>query len=158
MSDKNDKKDAPAEGAAKKSPMMMIVIAVAVVAMVAMFLVGKQVSAKSKPAVKKPVEHGPTLSLDEFLVNLSDPGGDHFLKVTVALGLNKDKGKTPESLKEQTPMIRDAVLTSLGSRTRDDVGAETGRQKLKADIKKKVNAALGEDDVDDVYFSNFVTQ
>ena len=55
-------------------------------------------------------------------------------------------------------MIRDAVLTSLGSKTRDEVSSGTGRDKLKVDIKKKVNAALGEDDVDDVYFSNFVTQ
>ena len=55
----------------------------------------------------------------------------------MALGLSKEKGKTPETLKEQTPMIRDAVLTSLSSKTRDDVNAGSGREKLKTDIKKK---------------------
>ena len=134
------------------------VLALVVVALIAVFVIGKQVSAKSKHTGPKPVEHGPTMPLDEFLVNLADPSGDHFLKVTVNLGLSKDKGKTPETLKEQTPMIRDAVLTSLGSKMRADVSTDAGREKLKADIKKKVNAALGEDDVQDVYFSNFVTQ
>jgi flagellar FliL protein len=157
MSDKKDNKAAEAGTAPKKPPMMIIIIVVAVIAMAAMFVVGKQVSAKAKPAVKK-VEHGPVMSLDEFLVNLSDSDGDHFLKVTVGLGLDKEKGKTPETLKEQVPMIRDAVLSSLSSKMRAEVSSADGREKLKADIKKRVNTALGENDVDDVYFSNFVTQ
>jgi flagellar basal body-associated protein FliL len=41
---------------------------------------------------------------------------------------------------------------------RTEVSSADGREKLKADIKKRVNSELGEDDVDDVYFSNFVTQ
>jgi flagellar protein FliL len=159
MAEKNDKKKTADEAAPKnKMPMIAILVAVMVVAMVATFIVGKQVSANSKTDVKKPVEHGPILPLDEFLVNLADPSGDHFLKVTVNLGLSKAKGKTPETLKEQVPMIRDAILTALGSQTRDDVSSLPGRDKLKDEIKKKVNAALGEDDVEDVYFTNFVTQ
>ncbi len=63
------------------------------------------------------------LTLDEFLVNLADPGSDHFLKVTVGLELDKDKGKTPETLKDDTPLIRDAVLSSLASKTRDQTRA-----------------------------------
>lgn len=156
--DKNDKAAAETEGAPKKKPIIVIIAAVAVVAMIAVFVIGKQVSAKSKRHGPKPVEHGPVMPLDEFLVNLADPGGDHFLKVTVNLGLSKAKGKTPDTLKDQIPMIRDAVLVSLSNQTRADVSSESGRDKLKADIKKKVNAALGEDDVQDVYFSNFVTQ
>src|SRR5579875_1793413 len=116
MAEKKDKKESAAEGAPKKSPMLIIVAAVVVVALIAVFMIGKQVSAKSKHSGPKPVEHGPTMPLDEFLVNLADPGGDHFLKVTVNLGLSKEKGKTAESLKDQTPMIRDAVLTSLNSK------------------------------------------
>ena len=158
MADKSENKGAAADSGAKKNPMIMIMAAILVVVLIGAFVAVKQVSAKSKPAGPKPVEHGPIMPLDEFLVNLADPSGDHFLKLTVNLELSKDKGKTPESMKEQTPLIRDAVLTSLGSKTRDDVSTDSGRNKLKADIKKKVNVALGEDDVTDVYFSNFVTQ
>ena len=152
-----EKKDDAAGG--KKKPPMMIIIAVFVVVLLgAAFFVVQKASTKQKGHAVKKVEKGPVLSLDEFLVNLADPGSDHFLKVTVGLELDKAKGKTPEALKEDTPLIRDAVLSSLSSKTRDQIAPEGGREKLKADIKKKVNTALGEDDVQGVYFTNFVTQ
>ena len=155
-----DKEKTDTAAGAKKGPPMMIIMAVfAVVVLGAAFMMVQKASAKQKDgsAVKK-VEKGPVMTLDEFLVNLSDPGSDHFLKVTVGLELDKSKGKTAESLKEETPAIRDAVLTALSSQTRDQVTPIKGREKLKADIKKNVNEALGEDDVQDVYFTNFVTQ
>ncbi len=160
MADKKaEEKKEEAAGGKKKGPPMMIIMAVfAVVVLGAAFFMVQKASAKQKgPAVKK-VEKGPVLSLDEFLVNLADPGSDHFLKVTVGLELDKSKGKAPEALKEDTPLIRDAVLSSLSSKTRDQLSLEAGREKLKAEIKKKVNIALGEDDVQGVYFTNFVTQ
>ena len=158
MADKSEKTETAA--GAKKGPPMMIIMAVfAVVVLGAAFMMVQKANAKQKEgaAVKK-VEKGPVMTLDEFLVNLSDPGSDHFLKVTVGLELDKAKGKTAESLKEETPAIRDAVLTALSSQSRDQVTPIKGREKLKAEIKKNVNAALGEDDVQGVYFTNFVTQ
>jgi flagellar basal body-associated protein FliL len=157
MADKaEEKKDA---APVKKGPPMMIIMAVfAVVVLGAAFMMVQKASAKQKGGAVKKVEKGPVMTLDEFLVNLSDPGSDHFLKVTVGLELDKSKGKTAESLKEQTPEIRDAILTSLASETRDQVAPESGRQKLKTQIKKNVNTALGEEDVQNVYFTNFVTQ
>lgn len=159
MAEKTDKNKAASEdGAKKKNPLMLIFAAVAVVALIATFVIGKNVSAKSHAKSHKTVEHGPIMPLDEFLVNLSDPSGDHFLKVTVNLELSKKSGKTPESLKEMTPLIRDAVLKSLSSETRRDISSEKGRDLLKADILKQVNTALGADDVTEIYFSDFVTQ
>ncbi len=151
-----DKKEA---AGAKKGPPMMVIMAVfAVIVLGAAFVMVQKASAKQKGGEAKKVEKGPVVTLDEFLVNLSDPGSDHFLKVTVGLELDKEKGKTAESLKDVTPEIRDAVLSSLSSETRDQVAPESGREKLKAQIKKKVNEALGEEDVKNVYFTNFVTQ
>jgi len=147
-----------ADSAKKKPPILIIGAVIALVALAGVFFVGKQVSAKGKAGAVQHVEKGPVLVLDEFLVNLSDSSGDHFLKATVGLELDKDKGKTPESLKEQIAPIRDAVLSSLSSKTRDQVSPLPGREKLKAEIKKKVNESLGEDDVRSVYFTNFVTQ
>ncbi len=162
MADKKaeTEKNGETDGAAgKKKPPLMIIIAVfAVVILGAGFFVVQKVSAKSRgPQVKK-VEKGPVFTLDEFLVNLADPGSDHFLKVTVGLELDKAKGKTPETLKDDTPLIRDAILSSLSSKTRNQLTPESGREQLKDDIKKKVNEALGENDVQGVYFTNFVTQ
>ena len=156
---KTEEKKEDAAGGKKKGPPMMIIMAVfAVVVLGAAFFMVQKANAKQKTTEVKKIEKGPVLSLDEFLVNLADPGSDHFLKVTVGLELDKSKGKAPEALKEDTPLIRDAVLSSLASKTRDQLAVEGGREKLKAEIKKKVNAALGEEDVQGVYFTNFVTQ
>ena len=158
MAEKKDEKKEEAAGGKKQPPMMIIMAVFAVVVLGAAFLMVQKASAKQKAPEAKKVEKGPVLTLDEFLVNLADPGSDHFLKVTVGLELDKAKGKTPEAMKEQTPLIRDAVLSSLSSKTRDQIGAGAGREKLKAEIKKKVNESLGEEDVQGVYFTNFVTQ
>ena len=157
---KTEKTEKDDKGVKKKSPVMMIAAVIAVAAILGGFVISNKVSAKSKDGgtAKKKMEPGPVMPLDEFLVNLADPGGDHFLKVTVNLELDKDKGKTAESLKEQVAPIRDAVLSALCSKTRDEITPIGGRDKLKGEIKKDVNAALGEDDVQGVYFTNFVTQ
>ena len=155
----SEKKEAEKGAAKKKPPMMIIAAVIAVAAILGGFVIGSKVSAKSKDGASvKKVEPGPVMPLDEFLVNLADPSGDHFLKVTVNLELSKDKGKTAESLKEQVAPIRDAILSALCSKTRDEITPLGGREKLKSDIKKDVNASLGEDDVQGVYFTNFVTQ
>ena len=159
MAEKKTEAKAKAAMDGKKKPPMMVILAVlAVVVLGAALFIVQKANAKSKSHGVKKVEKGPVLTLDEFLVNLADPGNDHFLKVTVGLELDKGKGKTPETLKDDTPLIRDAVLSSLASKTRDQIGPEVGRDKLKVEIKKRVNEALGEDDVQGVYFTNFVTQ
>jgi flagellar protein FliL len=147
------------EAPKKKNPMMMIMIMVVVAAVVftVVFVVGKKVSAKSKPATAV-VERGTMIELDEFLVNLADPGNDHFMKVTIDLEVTKKSGKTTETMKDDVPRVRDAVLTAMGGKLRDDVSTNAGRDKLKADIKSRVNAALGDPIVMNVYFANFVTQ
>jgi flagellar FliL protein len=159
MPDKKDEKTAEGGAAKKKPPIIIIAIAIAAVAIIGGLVVGKTVSAKSKSAAEKPKPvPGPIMPLDEFLVNLADPSGDHFLKVTVALELDPKSGATPDTLKDRVAPIRDAVLTALCSRTRDQITPLDGRDQLKADIRKDVNTALGEPDVRTVYFSDLVTQ
>ncbi|MCW3061586.1 MAG: fliL [Capsulimonas sp.] len=158
-----NKAQTPADGSAatgKKSPVIMIaIVAVILLAIIGTFLVTKSVSAKSKGvAAKKHVEHGPVMTLDEFLVNLADNSGDHFLKVTVGVEINKEKGVSEEAMKEKVALIRDAIVTSLSSQTREDVATPKGRDLLKLEMKKRINEQLGDDLIKGVYFTNFVTQ
>lgn len=160
MAKTKEDKDNGAVGTKKKGPpLLIIMVAIAVVSAGGCFIIVKKSSASANhPAKKVKVEQGPVLQLDEFLVNLADANGDHFLKVSVGLELSKEKGKTPEGMKEDIAPIRDAVLTCLNSKNRQEVSTNAGRDKLKTEILKRVNAALGEDDVESVYFTNFVTQ
>jgi flagellar basal body-associated protein FliL len=135
-----------------------IVLGTTLVVLIVAMVVVHHASAKSRVHVKAPIVHGPVLTLDEFLVNLADPSGDHYLKVTVGLELDPASGKTADSLKDQVPIIRDAVLTSLTSKTRDQVDTLQGREDLRNEIKTGVNQAIGQNIITHVYFTDFVTQ
>ena len=144
MADKKTEEKKEEAGGKKKGPPMMIIMAVfAVVVLGAAFFMVQKASAKQKTTEVKKVEKGPVLSLDEFLVNLADPGSDHFLKVTVGLELDKAKGKAPEALKEDTPLIRDAVLSSLASKTRDQLAVEAGAREAEGGDQEEGQRRLG---------------
>jgi flagellar FliL protein len=144
------------ESPKKKLPILLIVgliVLLAGIGVGAKFLLGKH--HKSKPVVV--VEKvGESVPLDEFMMNLADPSGDHYLKMTLALGLKQ--GVTGEKFKDQIPAARDAIVMVLSAKKLSDVDTIPGKIELKQEIKDSVNKALGEDDVVDVYYQAFATQ
>ena len=110
---------------------------------------------KSSGKEKAKVEEGISLPLDEFLVNLTG-GGDHYLRTTMALGLKK--GATEEKIKEHVPAIRDATLTVLRAKSLKELVKPETQDKLKDELKEKINAAIGDDEVLKIYFTAFATQ
>ena len=153
----------PADPAAKKKPPVLIIV-VAVVAILGGLMAGKMVAAKGTPEggkaskEKEKKEKGVPLPLDEFLVNLTDAGGEHFLKVKMALEISKKAGKGEEALKEEVPSLRDAVLSCLTDKSRADLAGKKGRAKLKKEIVEKVNEEAGEELAQGVFFTDFVMQ
>lgn len=61
-------------------------------------------------------------------------------------------------LKPEMHKILDAITSTFGSKTIDEVATPAGRDKLKADIVKAVNTELHKEKVSAVYFSVFITQ
>jgi len=149
---------AAAETKSKKPMLIMVLVVAAVVVFTCTLAFGKKIMAKDRGKTKPVVEKGTIIPLDEFLVNLNDPGSDHFLKVSLALEFTKKSGKTTETVKEDAPRLRDAVLAVLTGESRDDVTKAGGHEALKKLIKDNVNHALGDDEVLNVYYTNFVTQ
>jgi flagellar protein FliL len=148
----------PEEGKKKKKGKLPLFVIIGLVLVVNGVVVGKIfLGGKKDPKAteKKAEEVGAKMTLEEFLVNL-DGGGEHYLKATLALGLAK--GESEEKLKEELPPIRDAILSVLSSKTLGEVGSEPGKDKLKAEIVKKVNKELDGKKVLKVYFLSFATQ
>ena len=160
MAEKADKKPAgEGEGGKHKSNMPLMAI-IGIVLILNVLIVGKifmggKGGGASKTAKEKE-EVGKKLPLEEFLVNLADPGNEHYLKVTMALGLRKDVDD--KKLEEEIAPIKDAVLTVLGNCHRDEVSSEAGKEKLKKEIKERVNKRLHDEKVVEVYFTAFATQ
>ena len=152
----------PAEGAAaapkKKSKMKLIVIALVVVALG----VGGGVYAMRRPASSTTTEVSTSRGLvpfDPFVVNLADPGGSRFIRVTLSLVVNDEKvatkiSDTPVSLKE----ARSAILELLSEQNSAGLVTPEGKQALKKAIIERVSKIFSDARVTDVYFAEFVVQ
>lgn len=153
----------------KKSKKMLIII-IAVV----LLLVGGGAAAyfllfSSKPApeedpaaaLKRTVptesmEIGQTYPVATFIVNLANPLGKRYLKVTMQLEL--DNPKMTAELDRRMPQLRDAILTILSSKTYEDISTSQGKLRLRSEIVARVNAFLTSGSIRRVYFTEFVVQ
>ena len=121
------------------------------------------------------IQQGIILDLGEFILNLSDPRAKRYLKINVALELSKkdtdpgagapakegeDPAKAIEAEMNQfKPAIRDAIISTLSSKTAEELSSVEGKDQSKEQIKESVNAIFGgEREVIRVSFSNFIVQ
>src|SRR5512141_801810 len=87
-----------------------------------MFMVWSKLSAVSAAAAKpeddkaadkpKPEQMGKLVALDTFVVNLADPGGNRYLRITMDLEVVGDK-KAEDEVTRRVPQMRDTVLMIL---------------------------------------------
>lgn len=97
-----------------------------------------------------------THQLDTFIVNLADPGGKRYLRLTIDLEL--DNPKVIEEIKQNNFKIRDAILLILSSKEFDDISTMGGKIILKKEIVAKLNSLLTTGQVLNVYFTEFLVQ
>jgi flagellar protein FliL len=107
---------------------------------------------------KQPAKY---LSLDPaFVVNLAGPDADRYLQVQVEL-MTRDP-LAADAIKLHTPAIRDRLLLLFGTKTAEELSAREGRESLRqlalAEVQKVMNEETGEDSVEALYFTSFVTQ
>jgi flagellar protein FliL len=107
---------------------------------------------------EKPGERG-IVPFEPFVVNLVDPGGSHFLRISVQIVV--PSAEEAEKI-HKTPVLvmqaRSAILDLLTQQTSDVIATPDGKKALKAAIAEHVAKALGEVKVHDVLFSDFVIQ
>ncbi|KAA0258418.1 flagellar basal body protein FliL [Deferribacter autotrophicus] len=150
----------------KKSKLFLIIILVVVLLIgggaAYFFLVkGKadknaEETVKEKKQAKVDAGIGPLYSLDTFIVNLADPGGTRYLKVTMQLEL--DNEKLQEEMDKRKPQIRDVILTVLSSKTYAEVSTAQGKLALKQELIRRINLILTSGTIRSIYFTEFVAQ
>jgi flagellar FliL protein len=105
----------------------------------------------------EPEKPGNVLNLAPFIVNLADPEGKRYLKLTLAVDA-KDPKLTKE-IEARIPMIRDSILLLLTSKTYADIASTAGKIRLRNEILQGINRSLGAlGSVHTVYFTEFVIQ
>jgi len=115
------------------------------------------------------------LALEDKVVNLSivTPGGYKYAKIGVTIemrpsaasfyklhGTERTKQETTElaSYTDAVPLLIDAVGTTVSSHDSATLTTVDGRAKLKAELLVAARNILGETEVIDVFFTDFVMQ
>lgn len=143
-----------------KSKLKIIIIIIIVLVLVVGSIVGYMVVTGKQKAdiIKMFVSHDEnTILLDEFVVNLrSDNGLKNYLKIQMALMFTD--GKKLELINSNVNKIRDIIINELREKTSQDILATESINTIKKDILDKVNIALKEEIIKDIYFVNFIIQ
>jgi len=96
------------------------------------------------------------VSLPTILVNLADPLGRRYLKVSISLEV---KGKdSPMLIEKYTPQIKDSLILLLSSKTFEDLNTFDKKLALKKEIVKRLNQILGKSIIRRVFFTEFIIQ
>ena len=107
-------------------------------------------------AAEKVVEEGAVVPLPDLTLNLADTGQARYLRVGIALVL--EKGTTSESMKEELPIASDVAVDTLSAKTYAELNASGAKQAVKAELTEKVREAYHDEKVARVIFTSFVMQ
>ena len=99
---------------------------------------------------------GPIFSLDTFIVNLADAGGNRYLRVTMDLELNNEV--LSDELDQRLPQVRDSILTILPTKRFEDINSAEGKTALRNEILETLNGFLIHGRINKIYFKEFVVQ
>ncbi|EPR44029.1 flagellar basal body-associated protein FliL [Desulfovibrio sp. X2] len=96
------------------------------------------------------------VTLPTFVVNLADPLGRRYLKLSVDVEVTDEK--TAQELKAMQPQVQDAVILLLSSKTFQDLQTIESKILLKKQIVDRLNQVLGGPKVLRVFFTDMVVQ
>lgn len=112
---------------------------------------GAQAAEPSKPPA--------VLPLEPFVVNLADPGGRRFIRLT--LGLVVDGEEHVKAFTEDTILrtrVRSALIELIAQQTAESLINPDGKAALKKRVADAVTAHAGHLKVSDVLFTEFIVQ
>ncbi|MBF0556764.1 MAG: flagellar basal body-associated FliL family protein [Nitrospirae bacterium] len=94
------------------------------------------------------------VALEPLIVNLTDK--NRFMKISLQLEVT-DK-KYEELLKEKMPLLRDAIIMLITSKSFEAISGPDGKMQLKDEMLSRLNQALGKEIIINVYFTELMVQ
>jgi len=164
----NQEQEEKKEGGSNKLLLIVIIVLLLVLlivgGLVAYFLLSggdeeKQAEpqkVEKKKKVSNMTEIGPIYPLDRFIVNLLSNNSNRYLKCKIDLEL--DAPELQKEIDKKLPAIRDLIIRILSSKTVEEIQTSQGKEKLKEEIKRKINEILTTGEIRNVYFTEFVIQ
>lgn len=116
-------------------------------------------AAEAEAEPEPEVEATGVIPLEPFVVNLADPSGTRFLRVTLSLAVADEAlAKEFEEEKVVHMRVRSAILELLAQKQASELVTPEGKTALKTEIDEAVEHAAHELEVMDVLFSEFIVQ
>jgi len=119
------------------------------------------------------VTAGMMFNMSTKIINLADPAGRKYIRVTVALEIEPDNPEFEKLGEEEKlayeeqftakvtsrmPLMDDVVITLLSTKTYDDLYTAEGKEKLRSEVKEAIAARVPELHLMGIYFTEFVVQ
>ncbi len=115
-----------------------------------------QGKAKAKIEKKENKEPGVIYTISDITINPKDSYGRRFAVFEIALELPNEDAKA--ELDKMKPIIVDRILQYLRSRTVAELTTTTNVAQIKSDLKSDINEILGQELVQNLYFTKFVLE
>lgn len=111
---------------------------------------------KKEATAPLPTQVGVMMDLGVFTVNLADSGVDAYARVSITIELSNEKVR--QEVDRRLPIIKDAIIDVISSKTSSFVRTPEGRENLRLELIKRINTILFEGGVRNIYFTEFVVQ
>jgi len=157
----------PTEAPPKKNRKNLLIYTVVAVVMIGAgifggkkFLLKSDADGTAQEEQKQEAEEEPIntemVLIDDIIVNPSGTGGTRFLSCSI--GFEIVTGEMTQNFEKRKPMIRDALITILGSKTLEQLSDAKEKEITRYQIKRRVEQLLNADELYGVYFTDFVLQ
>lgn len=147
----------------KKKPTMIIVLILAIIIIGAGVFLGYNFLYKNQSEGKTQVKYvekeliETALPLEEFTVNLADPGGKSFIQIKLTLAYPEDNKKLGEEINKKINNVQDIVNSTLRQKTVADFSGNK-LQTVKKEIQDKINEELTQGRITNIYVNKIVTE
>ena len=114
-----------------------------------------------KKRKKSDDEHGEAsaslvYAVKDIVVNPAGTGGTRFL--SVSFGFELGSAYLAAEFEEREPLVRDALITILSSKTVAQLTDAKQKEIVRYQIRKRLEQLLDTDEIDGVYYTDFVLQ
>ncbi|MDE7469566.1 MAG: flagellar basal body-associated FliL family protein [Desulfovibrionaceae bacterium] len=146
----------------KRTFLIIIIIAVVILILAGagiawFFLQDSSSQEETSASVEKKIPEEITLvTVPQFLVNLSDPLGRRFIKITISI--EAPNPQVAAKVEKQMFQIRDRIILLLSSKTYGDLAALDSKLYLKNEIVERINQVIAPDAIRQIYISDMIIQ
>lgn len=134
---------------------------------------GEAATSEGGTATEMHPGEGYMLNMSTKIINLVDPGGRRYIRVTVVVEVAPDNPEYEtlpeeekiayetafeEKLNSKLPIMDDTVITLLSTKTYEDLYTAEGKEALRAEILATLQEKLPDLQILAIYFTEFVVQ